>query len=313
MKLDLLYEIDAPKPWEGRAPLRAAGGRAALPTKRPSSRSSWPTPSGFHTTWHVEHHFREGRSHSPAPEVILGALAQATEHLRLGFGVTLMPHPFTPPMRVAEKVATADILSGGRVEWGTGRSTPMEQTAFGVPKEESRASGRRPSTPSSRCGSPSTSSTTASTWTSPRRMVTPKPFQDPHPPCWMAATTDGSADVAGHPRSRPAVALHPQAARPAGPASRPSTARPPQPQPLTRVTTNKVAAYTLVHCADTMAEAEANGIWDSVWWWYQNLAEFMLEWEFPHFSEEEQDGDVPAAQQARLGANSILGTSTTPT
>ena len=31
----------------------------------------------------------------------------------------------------------------------------------------------------------------------PRRMVTPKPFQDPHPPCWMAATSDGSAAVAG--------------------------------------------------------------------------------------------------------------------
>src|SRR5207237_7988541 len=81
---------------------------------------------------------RQGRAPSPAPGGLIGALSQCTENLRLGFGVTLMPHAFTPPMRVAEKVATADILSGGRVEWGTGRSTPMEQIAFGVDREASR-------------------------------------------------------------------------------------------------------------------------------------------------------------------------------
>jgi len=48
-----------------------------------------------------------------------------------------------------------------------------------------------------------------------------------------------------------------------------------------------------VHCADTLAEAEANGIWDSVGWWYQNLAEFTLEWELPHFSEEERNEAFP--------------------
>ena len=131
MKLDLLYEIDVPKPWPGPTP------RASARPSRPAYEEAieqikLADKLGFNTTWHVEHHFREGRSHSPAPEVIIGALSQCTENLRLGFGVTLMPHAFTPPMRVAEKVATADILSGGRVEWGTGRSTPMEQIAFGV-------------------------------------------------------------------------------------------------------------------------------------------------------------------------------------
>ncbi len=138
MKLDLLYEIDVPKPWAGPHPYgqREAEQRAY---REAFEQIRLADTLGFHTTWHVEHHFREGRSHSPAPEVIIGALSQCTENLRLGFGVTLMPHAFTPPMRVAEKVATADILSGGRVECGTGRSTPMEQIAFGVPREESRA------------------------------------------------------------------------------------------------------------------------------------------------------------------------------
>jgi alkanesulfonate monooxygenase SsuD/methylene tetrahydromethanopterin reductase-like flavin-dependent oxidoreductase (luciferase family) len=65
------------------------------------------------------------------------------------------------------------------------------------------------------------------------------------------------------------------------------------PVPLTRVTTDKVAAYTLVHCADSLVAAEENGIWDAVWWWYHHLAEFTLEWEFPHFSQEEKDRVFP--------------------
>src|SRR3954464_14548385 len=138
MKLDLLYEIDVPKPWAKPHPYgqREAEQRAY---REALEQIKLGDKLGFHTTWNVEHHFREGRSHSPAPEVIIGALSQATKNLRLGFGVVLMPHQCCHPARVAEKVATADILSGGRVEWGTGRSTPMEQTAFKVPLEESRA------------------------------------------------------------------------------------------------------------------------------------------------------------------------------
>src|SRR5918996_4777390 len=138
MKLDLLYEVDVPKPWNKPHPYgqREAEQQAyaeALEQIRLAD------DLGFRTAWCVEHHFREGRSHSLAPEVLIGALSQITTNMRLGFGVVLMPFGFTNPARVAEKVATADILSGGRVEWGTGRSTPMEQTAFKVPLEDSRA------------------------------------------------------------------------------------------------------------------------------------------------------------------------------
>ena len=137
MKLDILYEVDAPKPWGAPHPhgQRAMEQRAyheAIEQIRLAD------ALGFHTVWAVEHHFREGRSHCPAPEVLLGALTQITEQINLGFGVTLLPFGFTHPARVAEKVATVDILSKGRVQWGTGRSTPMEQTAFHVDREHSR-------------------------------------------------------------------------------------------------------------------------------------------------------------------------------
>ena len=292
MKLDLLYEIDVPKPWPGPHPYgqRAAEQKAY---REAIEQIKLADELGFHTTWHVEHHFREGRSHSPAPEVILGALSQVTHNLRLGFGVTLMPHAFGPPMRVAEKVATVDILSNGRVEWGTGRSTPMEQTAFGVPRAESRDQWEE------------AIEAVVQMWESeyfefhgkyldfPRRVITPKPVQDPHPPCWMAATTGGSAAVAGSKglgllsfsilQSVEAMAEQIRQYREAAA----------NPTPITRVTTNKVAAYTLVHCTPTMADAEEDGIWESVLWWYQNLAEFTIEWELPNVSQEERDRTFP--------------------
>jgi alkanesulfonate monooxygenase SsuD/methylene tetrahydromethanopterin reductase-like flavin-dependent oxidoreductase (luciferase family) len=300
VKLDLLYEIDVPKPWPGPHPY---GQRTAEQEayREAFEQIKLADTMGFHTSWHVEHHFREGRSHSPAPEVIVGALSQCTENLRLGFGVTLMPHAFTPPMRVAEKVATADILSNGRIEWGTGRSTPMEQIAFGVDRDASRDQWQE------------AIEAVVGMWENeyfefhgkyldfPRRMVTPKPVQDPHPPCWMAATSDGSAAVAGklglgllsfsilQPIQK--MAKHIEQYRAAAA----------QPTPITRVTTNKVAAYTLVHCAESMAQCEANGVWDSVWWWYKNLAEFTLEWEMPHFTQAEKDAVFPLLNQQKSG------------
>src|SRR4029453_5893217 len=137
VKLVLLYEVDAPKPWGKPHPWgqRERERRAyydAIEQIKLADRL------GFNTIWAVEHHFREGRSHCPAPEVLLGALSQITERIRLGFGVTLTPFGFTHPARIAEKVATVDVLSGGRVEWGTGRSTPMEQSAFHVDRAASR-------------------------------------------------------------------------------------------------------------------------------------------------------------------------------
>jgi len=196
VKLDLLYEVDVPKPWPGKHPYgqREAEQRAY---EEAFEQILLADKLGFNTSWHVEHHFREGRSHSPAPEVIIGALSRATENIRLGFGVTLMPHAFTPPMRVAEKVATADILSKGRVEWGTGRSTPMEQIAFGVDREHSREHWQEAIEIVCKMWEQEYFEYESPNFSFPRRMVTPKPFQDPHPPAWMAATSEGSSAVAG--------------------------------------------------------------------------------------------------------------------
>ncbi len=72
-----------------------------------------------------------------APEVVLGFIAGRTQRLRLGHGITLTPHRYNHPIRVAERVATLDILSAGRVDWGSGKSSSrVEQDAFEIDRNE---------------------------------------------------------------------------------------------------------------------------------------------------------------------------------
>ncbi len=300
MKLDLLYEVDVPKPWGKPHPY---GQREAEQQAYAEALEQIKLADGlgFNTVWCVEHHFREGRSHSPAPEVLIGALSQATKNMRLGFGVVLMPFGFTNPARVAEKVATADILSGGRIEWGTGRSTPMEQTAFGVDPEKSRDHWKEAIEIVCQMWESEYFEYHSESFDFPRRMVTPKPVQDPHPPAWMAATSQGSSAVAGKMGLGLLSFAIMQPLERMGEHIRDYRAAQEDVTPLTRVVNNRVAAYTLVHCADSMEQAEKNGIWDSCWWWYKNLAEFTLQWEFPHLSQEEKDKIFPLLRKHSQG------------
>jgi alkanesulfonate monooxygenase SsuD/methylene tetrahydromethanopterin reductase-like flavin-dependent oxidoreductase (luciferase family) len=112
MKLDLLYEVDAPKPWNGPHPY-GQREREQRAYREAIEQIKLGDRLGFHTIWAVEHHFREGRSHCPAPEVLLGALSQVTERIRLGFGVTLTPFGFSHPARVASG-CDPDTFPGAR-------------------------------------------------------------------------------------------------------------------------------------------------------------------------------------------------------
>ena len=80
MKLDLLYEVDAPKPWGAPHP-RGQRERERRAYDEAIEQIKLGDALGFNTVWAVEHHFREGRSHCPAPEVLLGALSQVTEQI----------------------------------------------------------------------------------------------------------------------------------------------------------------------------------------------------------------------------------------
>jgi alkanesulfonate monooxygenase SsuD/methylene tetrahydromethanopterin reductase-like flavin-dependent oxidoreductase (luciferase family) len=300
MELGLLYEFEAPQPWDaphpwGQRHAERKGYHDAIEQIVLADRK------GFHTAWCVEHHFREGRSHMPCSEAVLGALSQITRDIRLGFGVTLLPHEFIHPARVAEKVATVDVLSRGRVEWGIGRSTPMEQIAFGV------------DIPRSKEKMVAAAKTVTGMWaaeyyeedsaflTFPRRMVTPKPWQDPHPPVWMAASSLESARMAGENGlgllsfsiMQPLSKIHEILG-----VYREAQMRA---KPLTGVVTNKCGAYTLVHCARSRADFERNRLWESMWWWYTTVAAFLLKWEFASLPKEAQEKAFPLLKKQADG------------
>ena len=83
--------------------------------------------------WEVEHHFLEEYSHSSAPEVFLAACSQRTKNIRLGHGIILTAPKFNHPARTAERVAMLDLVSNGRVEFGSGESSSeAELGGFGI-------------------------------------------------------------------------------------------------------------------------------------------------------------------------------------
>src|SRR5919106_1669498 len=73
---------------------------------------------GFDYVWFTEHHFLEEYSLSSSPEVFLAAVSQRTKNIRLSHGIVHMPPRQNHPARVAERIATLDLVSNGRVEFG---------------------------------------------------------------------------------------------------------------------------------------------------------------------------------------------------
>ena len=73
---------------------------------------------GMHSAWIGEHHFSSLGVNS-CPEMVLTYVAARTHRIRLAPAVTVLP--LHHPIRVAEQWATLDLLSGGRVDFATGR------------------------------------------------------------------------------------------------------------------------------------------------------------------------------------------------
>ena len=150
--------------------------------------------TGYDAVWLAEHHFS---SFSVCPSVhMVGTLAAArTSRLRIGTAVSLAP--FYHPLRLAEEVALLDQLSGGRVNWGAGRGfARVEFENFGVPPEESASRFREAVEIVLRAWTEERLSFAGQHFRFDGVEVLPKPLQQPHPPVWMAATSEGALDWA---------------------------------------------------------------------------------------------------------------------
>jgi alkanesulfonate monooxygenase SsuD/methylene tetrahydromethanopterin reductase-like flavin-dependent oxidoreductase (luciferase family) len=182
MKFGLFYEHQLPQPWSEDAELRLY--QQALDQVELADRL------GIDYVWEVEHHFLEEYSHSSAPEVFLAACSQRTKRIRLGHGITLMPPKYNHPARVAERIATLDLVSNGRVEWGTGESaTAVEMGGFGVDPQEKEAMWQEATEQAANMLAMRPYPGFAGRWFDmPCRNLVPKPVQKPHPPMWVACS-----------------------------------------------------------------------------------------------------------------------------
>jgi alkanesulfonate monooxygenase SsuD/methylene tetrahydromethanopterin reductase-like flavin-dependent oxidoreductase (luciferase family) len=188
MKFGIFYEMQLPRPWgrdDERQLYQNALDQVELADKL-----------GYDYAWQVEHHFLEEYSHSPQPEVFLAAASQRTKNIRLGHGIIQLTT--NHPARVAEKIATLDLVSNGRVEFGMGEASSMtELDPFDRNLDEKRAIWED----AVRCIMPMF---THEGWQYegpyfkfPLRNVLPKPVQRPHPPLWVACSQLETIDMAG--------------------------------------------------------------------------------------------------------------------
>lgn len=186
MHFDLFYELSVP----------GFAGRSETQVFRETlAELELAETCGFRTAWLVEHHFMSEYSHSSAPDLFLAAASQRTRKLRLGHGI--VPLPYQHPIRVAERLATLDVLSEGRLEFGFGRGfSPREYAAFGVPMAHSRSITEealqivRQSFTGQRINHLGTHFRIEDI------EIVPKIVQQPHPPLWMAAVSPDSFGLA---------------------------------------------------------------------------------------------------------------------
>jgi len=259
VKIDLLYEMGMLKPWGPDAEYNTYW--EAVEQIEAADRY------GFHTIWEVEHHFLEEFSHSPAPEVFLSAIAQRTRNIRIGHGVVLLPTQFNHPIRVAERAAVLDIMSKGRLEFGTGRSSLREQMGFGMDPAVSRDMWQESVRIIPQMWMQEKFSYEGRFVNIPERPIIPKPLQKPHPPMWVAATSPETWELAGAnglgglgltiwvdlPELRERMALY-----------RKGLARC---QPAGAFVNNQIGVFTIAHCADSTKAAVENGAVDAAMWY----------------------------------------------
>ena len=257
----LFYEIPVPKPWHERSEYQAYHDVLAQVVRGDAL--------GFSHFWTVEHHFLSEFSHCSAPEVLYGAVAALTKRIKIGHGVRLLPFPYNHPIRIAEMAGALDILCDGRLEFGTGRSSTRDELeGFGIDPLETRELWQE------------ALEMIVGAWTSevfewkgrrfqmPPRSVHPKPIQKPHPPLWMATSSPAGHEVAG--RAGLGLLSFTIGVPPAELAFRIGLYRDglKEAKPIGKVINTRAATFTMVHCAETDAEARKNAE-ESVLWYFK--------------------------------------------
>lgn len=266
MEIDIFCEVEKAnlKPGEEGQLLRETLAQAELADKM-----------GYGCWWEVEHHGAVEMSYSSAPEVILSAIAQRTKRIRIGHAAALAPHNINHPVRIAERAATLDLLSNGRLEMGFARSTVPEWRTFQIDPNDTRRQQIE------------TMRMVPQMWTQERfswdgedikikdLSVIPKPQQKPHPPMWSMATSEDGFKVAGEagvgvvgvtlmlPLDTMAQLF--QTYRTALKSA----------DPVGSFVNAQTGVFTFVHCAETMDKAIENGAAAAMAWYQNAIVKFF--------------------------------------
>ena len=185
MKFGIFYELSVPRPWTPES--ERSVYMNALEQVRVADEV------GFEQVWAVEHHFLEEYSHCSAPEIFLTACAMQTKNIRLGHGIVICVPQFNHPVKIAERAAVLDIISGGRLEFGTGRSaTWTELGGFRANPDETKNSWDEFVHAIPKMWTQERFGYEGEYFSMPTRAVLPKPYQKPHPPMWVAVSTPGT-------------------------------------------------------------------------------------------------------------------------
>jgi alkanesulfonate monooxygenase SsuD/methylene tetrahydromethanopterin reductase-like flavin-dependent oxidoreductase (luciferase family) len=189
VKLDIFCEVQLAKPWPGEHE------REILTNTIEQARAA--DKAGFDVWWQVEHHGAPEFSYSAAPEVILTAIAMSTQRMHVGHAGVLAPFRINGPLRVAERAATLDILSGGRFELGLAKSGGKEWETFGVNPETARQELREAIQMIPQMWTEPNFSWHSELINIPERDVVPKPLRKPHPRLWQTSSSPDSFRMAG--------------------------------------------------------------------------------------------------------------------
>ncbi|MBI3743115.1 MAG: LLM class flavin-dependent oxidoreductase [Chloroflexi bacterium] len=268
MKFSLFYQLQNPRPWTERSEYERFWQCV--------EQAELAEQCGFHAVWIAEHHFMPEISHSGAPDIVLASIAQRTSTLRVGLGVVLLP--IHHPLKVAERVATLDIMSNGRVEFGTGRSTTRTQLdAFGVDPAETRGRWEEGLELVLRLWAEEKVTFKGKYTQVDGLTVSPKPVQRPHPPIWVACGQPATYELAGKKgigamgftsgntdEWKRRAGLYHAALKLAKPAS--------------GVVNGQLGAWTIAHCAESDREARETAGPEGLW--YFRLVRHQLDGEW---------------------------------
>ena len=189
MKLDIFSEVQ-------KRDCEANGGFAALYSET-LQQARAADRLGFDCWWLVEHHCTEDFSYSSCPEMLLQAIASNTSNLRIGHSGVLAPFAINHPVRVAERSALLDQLSGGRLELGLAKSGGREWETFQVGMDEADADLVELTQLLPKAWATEPLNWHGKRWSTNDRNVLPKPLQTPHPRLWHTCSSPPSFARAG--------------------------------------------------------------------------------------------------------------------